>query len=40
MDDAEQDYIWRRDPELATFDAARPFSGGRQGESFGQGLQA
>jgi RimJ/RimL family protein N-acetyltransferase len=28
MDDAEQDYIWRRDPELATFDAARPFSGG------------
>ena len=26
--DAEQDYDWRRDPELATFDAARPYSGG------------
>jgi RimJ/RimL family protein N-acetyltransferase len=25
--DAEQDYSWRRDPELATFDAARPFAG-------------
>lgn len=25
--DAEQDYEWRRDPELATFDAARPYSG-------------
>jgi RimJ/RimL family protein N-acetyltransferase len=25
--DAEQDYAWRRDPELATFDAARPFAG-------------
>ena len=27
IEDAEQDYAWRRDPELATFDAARPFSG-------------
>lgn len=27
VDDAEQDYEWRRDPELATFDAARPYSG-------------
>jgi RimJ/RimL family protein N-acetyltransferase len=26
--DAEQDYAWRCDPELATFDAARPFAGG------------
>ena len=25
--DANQDYDWRRDPELATFDAARPFGG-------------
>ena len=25
--DAQQDYEWRRDPELATFDAARPFGG-------------
>lgn len=25
--DAEQDYTWRRDPELATFDAARPYNG-------------
>jgi RimJ/RimL family protein N-acetyltransferase len=25
--DAEQDYEWRRDPELATFDAARPYNG-------------
>lgn len=25
--DAEQDYEWRRDPELATFDAARPYGG-------------
>jgi RimJ/RimL family protein N-acetyltransferase len=25
--DAEQDYNWRRDPELATFDAARPYNG-------------
>lgn len=25
--DAEQDYEWRRDAELATFDAARPYSG-------------
>jgi RimJ/RimL family protein N-acetyltransferase len=25
--DAEQDYDWRRDPELATFDAARPYNG-------------
>jgi RimJ/RimL family protein N-acetyltransferase len=25
--DAEQDYEWRRDPELATFDAARPYHG-------------
>ena len=25
--DAEQDYAWRRDPELATFDAARPYNG-------------
>src|SRR3990172_8171003 len=27
LKDAEQDFEWRRDPELATFDAARPFSG-------------
>jgi RimJ/RimL family protein N-acetyltransferase len=27
LDDAEQDYEWRRDPELATFDAARPYNG-------------
>jgi RimJ/RimL family protein N-acetyltransferase len=27
LKDAEQDYAWRRDPELATFDAARPFAG-------------
>lgn len=27
LKDAEQDYAWRRDPELATFDAARPFGG-------------
>jgi RimJ/RimL family protein N-acetyltransferase len=27
MSDAQQDYEWRRDPELATFDAARPFGG-------------
>ena len=25
--DAAQDYEWRRDPELATFDAARPYNG-------------
>lgn len=25
--DAEQDYEWRRDVELATFDAARPYTG-------------
>jgi RimJ/RimL family protein N-acetyltransferase len=25
--DAEQDYAWRRDPELAAFDAARPYNG-------------
>jgi RimJ/RimL family protein N-acetyltransferase len=25
--DAEQDYAWRRDAELATFDAARPYNG-------------
>lgn len=25
--DAEQDYEWRRDPELAAFDAARPYNG-------------
>jgi RimJ/RimL family protein N-acetyltransferase len=25
--DAPQDYAWRRDPELATFDAARPYGG-------------
>jgi len=25
--DAEQDYTWRRDPELAAFDAARPYGG-------------
>ena len=25
--DAEQDYAWRRDAELAAFDAARPYSG-------------
>ena len=27
IDDAAQDYEWRRDPELATFDAARPYGG-------------
>jgi RimJ/RimL family protein N-acetyltransferase len=27
MADARQDYEWRCDPELATFDAARPFAG-------------
>lgn len=27
LDDAEQDYEWRRDAELATFDAARPYNG-------------
>jgi RimJ/RimL family protein N-acetyltransferase len=27
LDDAQQDYEWRRDPELATFDAARPYNG-------------
>jgi len=27
MSDAEQDWNWRRDPELATFDAARPYNG-------------
>jgi RimJ/RimL family protein N-acetyltransferase len=27
IDDAKQDYEWRRDPELATFDAARPYAG-------------
>ena len=27
IDDAPQDYEWRRDPELATFDAARPYGG-------------
>jgi RimJ/RimL family protein N-acetyltransferase len=27
MADARQDYEWRCDPELATFDAARPFGG-------------
>lgn len=27
LEDARQDYEWRRDPELATFDAARPFGG-------------
>jgi len=27
MGDAEQDYKWRCDPELATFDAAHPFGG-------------
>lgn len=26
-DDAPQDYEWRKDPELATFDAARPYNG-------------
>lgn len=25
--DAEDDYAWRRDPELASFDAARPYGG-------------
>jgi len=25
--DAERDYEWRRDPELATYDAARPYNG-------------
>jgi ribosomal-protein-alanine N-acetyltransferase len=27
MADAQQDYEWRRDPELAAFDAARPYNG-------------
>jgi RimJ/RimL family protein N-acetyltransferase len=27
MADARQDYEWRRDPELSTFDAARPYTG-------------
>jgi RimJ/RimL family protein N-acetyltransferase len=27
MADAEQDYAWRKDPELAAFDAARPYNG-------------
>ena len=27
MADADQDYTWRRDPELAAFDAARPYNG-------------
>ena len=27
MADAARDYEWRRDPELATFDAARPYNG-------------
>jgi RimJ/RimL family protein N-acetyltransferase len=27
MADADQDYAWRRDPELAAFDAARPYNG-------------
>ncbi len=27
LSDAEQDYAWRCDAELATFDAARPFGG-------------
>jgi RimJ/RimL family protein N-acetyltransferase len=27
MADAQRDYDWRRDPELATFDAARPYNG-------------
>jgi RimJ/RimL family protein N-acetyltransferase len=27
LEDAEQDYAWRQDPELATFDAARPYQG-------------
>ncbi len=27
LDDGEQDWEWRRDPELATFDAARPYTG-------------
>lgn len=27
LEDADQDYEWRRDPELATFDAARPYGG-------------
>ena len=27
MADARQDYEWRRDPELATFDAAAPYRG-------------
>ena len=25
--DAQQDYEWRKDPELATYDAARPYGG-------------
>ena len=25
--DAERDYAWRQDPELAAFDAARPYNG-------------
>ena len=32
--DADQDYAWRRDPELAAFDAARPYGG-----SFGEFLR-
>jgi RimJ/RimL family protein N-acetyltransferase len=27
IDDAQRDYEWRRDPDLATFDAARPYGG-------------
>jgi len=27
LEDAAQDHEWRRDPELATFDAARPYNG-------------
>ena len=27
LPDAEEDYVWRRDPELAAFDAAKPYSG-------------
>jgi RimJ/RimL family protein N-acetyltransferase len=27
ISDADQDWTWRRDPELATFDAARPYNG-------------
>ena len=28
IEDADLDYAWRRDPELAAFDATRPYNGG------------